>query len=100
MSEKLAMIMDLKESVHWIERLISDLELGRAQVVPTHLTGHVWEHLLEEVPAGWGLSLTGEQIPMMSRTVHSDILKLWGFYVYIATCPKTGIRFVEKVVSK
>jgi hypothetical protein len=89
------LINELRASVRQIEKIIRDLEIGKAKVVPSFISGHTWAHFLREEPAPSVALQSGELVPMVKKEQCVDILKPWGFYIYIADCPKTGVRFVE-----
>jgi hypothetical protein len=82
---------DLRESAKWLTQLANDLKSGKAKEVQCIM--HVYQHMLKEETVPVMLS----NIPMMSIEQCTDFLKLWGAYVYVATCPRTGVRFVEGV---
>lgn len=85
---------ELRDGAAWLIQLADDLKAGRAKEVLA--PGHVFQHLLEPKSAEPMKSpVSGEMIAMQSRELHVDLLELWGTWVYIATCPRTGIRFVE-----
>ena len=80
---------ELERSIAWLTKLREDLKAGRAKEVPAE--GHVWRHIWrkEEV-------FTPAEIPMLKIEECVDFLECWGVYFWIATCPKTGIRFIEE----
>ena len=88
---------ELRDGAALLIKLADDLKTGRAQEVDAARSMHVWRHLLREEPAPAHYTESGTEIQMITRVSCIDILKLWGIYVYIATCPRTGIRFVEGV---
>ena len=79
---------DLSSSIAWLTSLLEDLKAGRAKEVPAD--GHVWRHICrkEEV-------FTPAKIPMLTIEECVDFLEPWAVYMWIGTCPKTGVRFVE-----
>ncbi len=86
----------LKEAIIWITQLQEDLKYGRAKEVPD-FGGHIYRHLWKSEQAEPIFTSSGSLIPMMRHEECVDFLKLWGVYLWIATCPRTGIRFVEGI---
>lgn len=80
----------IDEGIAWLKELKRDLITGKAREVP--MQGHTWSHFLP-----------GEQISLEEKTSLADVRREtchdialpWAWVFYIATCPRTGIRFVE-----
>jgi hypothetical protein len=85
---------EILSAIDWLRQLSTDLYAGRAKEVPAEL-GHVYQHFWNETPAPSTFAKDGTEISMIKREQCVDFLKLHGIYFYIATCPRTGIRFVE-----
>lgn len=80
----------IDEGIAWLKALKRDLLTGKAKEVP--MQGHSWSHLLPSEP----ISL--EEKPFLAdvrREICHDLAYPYAIVFYIATCPRTGIRFVE-----
>jgi len=84
---------NLRDGIAFLIALLDDLENGRAKEVLA--PGHVYQHLLKAELAESVFTSSGEEIAMVRHEQCVDFMKLCGVWMYIATCPKTGIRFVE-----
>lgn len=87
----------LREGAQQLIELADDLKYGKAIEIPPSL-GHVYQHIWKEEATESVKNLDGVEIPMVKREACADFLKLWGVWIYLATCPRTGLRFVEGVV--
>jgi len=87
---------ELRDGAAELIKLADDLKFGRAREVPQEF-GHVYRHFWNEQKAPSAFTKGGVEIAMIQREECVDFLKLWGIWYYIATCPRTGIRFVEGV---
>jgi hypothetical protein len=87
---------DIEKSISWLKQLREDLKTGKAKEVPLmSYELHVVRHFLREETAAPVLQEDGREIPMIKKEQCVDILKPWAIVFFIATCPRTGIRFVE-----
>jgi hypothetical protein len=95
-TEPLGLEKELRDGAVELIKLADDLKAGRAKEVPPSF-GHVYQHIWKEEATESVKGLDGKEIQMIKREACTDFLKLWGVWYYVATCPRTGLRFVEGI---